>query len=69
MHHNPKASVAFYRMQLEEALLQQTIDAQALLHLSQTLDTKINHALRVRTRPIRRRMLRAVRRRINRALP
>ena len=61
-------SISFYRQQLEDAYLFNTVHSASLLTMSQNLDRMILHAQRVRSARLARTNMRGMRRRVNRAI-
>ena len=61
-------SISFYRQQLEDAYLFNTVHSASLLVMSQNLDRMILHAQRMRGARFARTNMRGMRRRINRAI-
>ena len=61
-------SISFYRQQLEDAYLFNTVRSASLLTMSQNLDRMILHAQRVRGARFARTNMRSMRRRVNRAI-
>lgn len=61
-------SISFYRQQLEDAYLFNTVRSASLLTMSQNLDRMILHAQRVRGARFARTNMRGMRRRVNRAI-
>ena len=61
-------SISFYRQQLEDAYLFNTVHSSSLLTMSQNLDRMILHAQRVRSARFARTNMRGMRRRVNRAI-
>ena len=62
------SSISFYRQQLENAYLFDTVHSSSLLTMSQNLDRMILHAQRVRSARFARTNMRGMRRRVSRVL-
>ena len=62
------SSISFYRQQLENAYLFDTVHSSSLLTMSQNLDRKILHAQRMRYSRFARTTMRGMRRRVSRAI-
>lgn len=62
------SSISFYRQQLENAYLFDTVHSSSLLTMSQNLDRMIFHAQRMRYARFARANMRGMRRRVSRAI-
>lgn len=62
------SSISFYRQQLENAYLFDTVHSSSLLTMSQNLDRMILHAQRMRYSRFARTNMRGTRRRVSRAI-
>ena len=62
------SSISFYRQQLENAYLIDSIHSSSLLTMSQNLDRMILHAQRMRYSRFARTNMRGMRRRVSRAI-
>lgn len=62
------SSISFYRQQLENAYLFDTVHSSSLLTMSQNLDRMILHAQRMRYSRFVRTNMRGMRRRVSRAI-
>lgn len=62
------SSISFYRQQLENAYLFDTVHSSSLLTMSQNLDRMILHAQRMRYANFARTNMRGMRRRVSRAI-
>ena len=62
------SSISFYRQQLENAYLFDTVHSSSLLTMSQNLDRMILHAQRIRYAHFARTNMRGMRRRVSRVL-